>query len=56
MAPCGWPVGTQVDLTARLREILVSYPEGTSIIKELVQVGGGVVGGGGSMAMVDGAC
>lgn len=27
----------QVDLTARLREILVNYPEGTSIIKELVQ-------------------
>ena len=28
----------QVDLTARLREILVNYPEGTSILKELVQV------------------
>ena len=30
--------GVQVDLTARLREILVNYPEGTSILKELVQV------------------
>jgi sacsin len=26
-----------VDLTARLREILLNYPEGTSILKELVQ-------------------
>lgn len=29
--------GQKVDLTARLREILVNYPEGTSILKELVQ-------------------
>ena len=29
--------GQQVDLTARLREILLNYPEGTSILKELVQ-------------------
>jgi hypothetical protein len=28
----------QVDLTARLREILINYPEGTSILKEIVQV------------------
>ena len=28
---------SQVDLTARLREILINYPEGTSILKELVQ-------------------
>jgi hypothetical protein len=27
----------QVDLTARIREILRNYPEGTSIFKELVQ-------------------
>ena len=30
-------VGQKVDLTARLREILLNYPEGTSILKELVQ-------------------
>lgn len=30
--------GQKVDLTARLREILINYPEGTSILKELVQV------------------
>lgn len=29
----------QVDLTARIREVLLNYPEGTSILKELVQVG-----------------
>ncbi|GAX84471.1 hypothetical protein CEUSTIGMA_g11891.t1 [Chlamydomonas eustigma] len=29
--------GQKVDLTARLREILINYPEGTSILKELVQ-------------------
>ncbi len=29
--------GQKVDLTARLREILANYPEGTSILKELVQ-------------------
>lgn len=28
----------KVDLTARLREILINYPEGTSILKEIVQV------------------
>ncbi len=32
--------GQKVDLTARIREILLNYPEGTSILKELVQVGG----------------
>jgi hypothetical protein len=31
--------GQRVDLTARIREILINYPEGTSILKELVQVG-----------------
>lgn len=30
--------GQRVDLTARIREILLNYPEGTSILKELVQV------------------
>jgi hypothetical protein len=30
--------GQKVDLTARIREILINYPEGTSILKELVQV------------------
>ena len=29
--------GQKVDLTARLREILLNYPEGTSILKDLVQ-------------------
>eukprot|EP00882_Tetradesmus_deserticola_P024408 GHRQ01026674.1.p2 GENE.GHRQ01026674.1~~GHRQ01026674.1.p2 ORF type:complete len:133 (+),score=37.97 GHRQ01026674.1:235-633(+) len=29
--------GQKVDLTARLREILINYPEGTSILKEIVQ-------------------
>jgi sacsin len=34
----GWSdFGQKVDLTARLREILLNYPEGTSILKELVQ-------------------
>jgi hypothetical protein len=33
----GCTCSTQVDLTARLREILINYPEGTSILKELVQ-------------------
>ena len=28
---------TQIDLTARIREILRNYPEGTSIFKELIQ-------------------
>jgi sacsin len=27
----------QVTLTSRIKEILVNYPEGTSILKELVQ-------------------
>ncbi len=27
----------QVDLTARIREILRNYPEGSSIFKELIQ-------------------
>lgn len=31
--------GQKVDLTARIREILINYPEGTSILKELIQVG-----------------
>lgn len=30
--------GQRVDLTARIREILLDYPEGTSIFKELIQV------------------
>ena len=30
--------GQKVDLTARIREILINYPEGTSILKELIQV------------------
>lgn len=30
--------GQRVDLTARLREVLINYPEGTSILKELIQV------------------
>ena len=29
--------GQKVDLTVRIREILRNYPEGTSIVKELVQ-------------------
>ncbi|KAL6760935.1 hypothetical protein V8C86DRAFT_987674 [Haematococcus lacustris] len=29
--------GQKVDLTARIREILINYPEGTPILKELVQ-------------------
>jgi len=36
----GWfgdDFGQKVDLTARIREILRNYPEGTSIFKELVQ-------------------
>eukprot|EP00967_Tisochrysis_lutea_P121034 scaffold199069_cov22-Tisochrysis_lutea.AAC.1 len=38
---CSYPVacaGQKVDLTARIREILLNYPEGTPILKELVQV------------------
>jgi sacsin len=30
--------GQRVDLTARIREILRDYSEGTSVFKELVQV------------------
>ena len=33
----GTDFGQKVDLTARIREILRDYPEGTSIFKELVQ-------------------
>ena len=31
--------GQKVDLTSRIREILINYPPGLSIIKELIQVG-----------------
>lgn len=35
----GWEdFGQRVDLTARIREILLNYPEGTSILKEMIQV------------------
>ena len=35
----GWiDFGQKVDLTARIREILLNYPEGTSILKEVIQV------------------
>ncbi|GIL85243.1 hypothetical protein Vretifemale_13855, partial [Volvox reticuliferus] len=38
MATEGWQdFGQKVDLTARIREILLNYPEGTSILKEIVQ-------------------
>jgi len=30
--------GQRIDLCARIREILINYPEGTSILKEMVQV------------------
>lgn len=30
--------GQRVDLTARIREILLNYPEGSTILKEIVQV------------------
>ncbi|CAN6481779.1 unnamed protein product [Victoria cruziana] len=29
--------GQKVDLTRRIREVLVNYPEGTTVLKELVQ-------------------
>ena len=29
--------GQRVDLTARIREVLLNYPEGTSILKESIQ-------------------
>ena len=29
--------GQKVDLTARLREILAAYPEGTTVLRELLQ-------------------
>lgn len=32
--------GQRVELSARIREILLNYPEGTSILKELVQNAG----------------
>lgn len=34
--------GQKVTLTARIREILINYPEGTSVLKELIQVRPGV--------------
>jgi len=37
MEEFGDDFGQKVDLTARIREILRDYPEGTSIFKELVQ-------------------
>lgn len=37
-SPCpGEDFGQKIDLTVRIREILRNYPEGTSILKELVQ-------------------
>lgn len=33
----GEDFGQNIDLTVRIREILRNYPEGTSILKELVQ-------------------
>lgn len=35
--PLGEDFGQKIDLTVRIREILRNYPEGTSILKELVQ-------------------
>lgn len=38
--PCdcaGEDFGQKIDLTVRIREILRNYPEGTSILKELIQ-------------------
>lgn len=35
--PSGEDFGQKIDLTVRIREILRNYPEGTSILKELVQ-------------------
>ncbi|KAG8376015.1 hypothetical protein BUALT_Bualt09G0019300 [Buddleja alternifolia] len=29
--------GQKVDLTRRIREVLVNYPEGTTVLKELIQ-------------------
>ncbi|THU63893.1 hypothetical protein C4D60_Mb01t20640 [Musa balbisiana] len=29
--------GQRVDLTRRIREILINYPEGTTVLKELIQ-------------------
>ncbi len=29
--------GQRVDLTQRIREVLANYPEGTTILKELIQ-------------------
>jgi len=38
MARAGWSeFGQHVTLTARIREILDNYPEGTSVLKELIQ-------------------
>lgn len=29
--------GQRIDLTRRIREVLVNYPEGTTVLKELIQ-------------------
>ena len=29
--------GQTVDLTRRIREVLLNYPEGTTVVKELIQ-------------------
>jgi sacsin len=34
----GEDFGQKIDLTVRIRDILRDYPEGTSILKELIQV------------------
>ena len=34
---CSCHAGQKVDLTARIREILLNYPEGNSVAKELIQ-------------------
>ena len=33
----GEDFGQKVDLTQRIREVLANYPEGTTILKELIQ-------------------
>ena len=33
----GEDFGQKVDLTGRIREVLANYPEGTTILKELIQ-------------------
>lgn len=37
MASSWQDFGQRVSLTSRIREILINYPEGTSVVKELVQ-------------------